>query len=52
MVNGKKDWRVLSYFAEEPFRVYYGLRNKAYFDTFCKDDRTFKRKVNKFIYQF
>jgi len=41
---------VLGYFTTEPFRAYYSLRNKAYFDIFCKGDKTFKRKVNKLIY--
>ena len=41
---------ILGYFSIEPFKVYYSLRNKAYFDIFCKGDKTFKRNINKFIY--
>ena len=43
-------WKLLGYFYLNQVKVYYMLRNAAYFEIYCKKDNTIRRKTNKLFY--
>lgn len=43
-------FNVLTYLNANQSKIYYGLRNTAYFEVYCKRDKTFTRKINKLFY--
>jgi len=41
---------ILTYLSASKSKIYYSVRNTAYFECHCKRDKSIKRKINKLIY--
>lgn len=50
MGGEKLSFNLLTYLNASESKIYYRLRNTAFFETHCKKDKTLTRKINKFIY--
>jgi len=43
-------FNILTYLNASKSKVYYGIRNLAYFEVYCKMDTTIIRKINRLVY--